>query len=107
MKKKSGIIEAKLVLEQLRCNGVLEGIRIVRKGFPNRLMYSEFVQRYTILAPSSIPAGFMDGMKATEKLVEALQLEENSFRMGHSKVIDVRFGMVGLEISSCQDNRSR
>ena len=42
--------------------------------------------RYTILAPSAIPAGFMDGMKATEKLVEALQLEENSFRMGHSKV---------------------
>ena len=45
MKKKGGIIEAKLVLEQLRCNGVLEGIRIVRKGFPNRLLYQEFVQR--------------------------------------------------------------
>ena len=43
--------------------------------------------RYTILAPKAIPAGFVDGMKATEKLVEALNLEENEFRMGYSKVI--------------------
>ena len=42
----SGVIEAQLVLDQLKCNGVLEGIRIVRKGFPNRLMYQEFVQRF-------------------------------------------------------------
>ena len=28
----------------------------------------------------------MDGMKATQLLVEALNLEENEYRMGHSKV---------------------
>jgi len=94
MKKKNGLIEAKLVLDQLRCNGVLEGIRIVRKGFPNRLLYQEFVQRYTILAPKAIPPGFVDGMKATEKLVEALNLESNEYRMGYSKIF-LRAGVIG------------
>lgn len=40
-----GAMDSFLVLHQLRCNGVLEGIRICRKGFPNRILYAEFKQR--------------------------------------------------------------
>merc|ERR1739838_858277 len=53
-KKKCGEVEPELVLAQLRCNGVLEGIRICRKGFPNRLQYPEFKQRYQILAAKKV-----------------------------------------------------
>merc|ERR1739848_582493 len=59
--KKPGYMENHLVLHQLRCNGVLEGIRICRKGFPSRVPYADFKQRYRILNPTAIPeAQFFD-----------------------------------------------
>lgn len=41
----AGIMDNHLVIHQLRCNGVLEGIRICRKGFPSRILYADFKQR--------------------------------------------------------------
>ncbi|XP_065898509.1 myosin-9-like [Dysidea avara] len=84
--KKPNKIVAPLVLEQLKCNGVLEGIRICRQGFPNRILFPEFRQRYEILTPGIIPKGFMDGKKATEKMLQALDLDPSHYRIGHSKV---------------------
>ncbi|XP_078286551.1 myosin-9 isoform X1 [Rhinoraja longicauda] len=84
--KKSGKLEAHLVLEQLRCNGVLEGIRICRQGFPNRIVFQEFRQRYEILTPNSIPKGFMDGKQACVLMIKALELDSNLYRIGQSKV---------------------
>ncbi|XP_076298794.1 myosin heavy chain 10 isoform X7 [Lasioglossum baleicum] len=84
--KRAGKIDAPLVLEQLRCNGVLEGIRICRQGFPNRIPFQEFRQRYELLTPNAIPKGFMDGKKACEKMIQALELDPNLYRVGQSKI---------------------
>ena len=84
--KKAGKINAILVLDQLRCNGVLEGIRICRQGFPNRIPFQEFRQRYELLTPNVIPKGFMDGKKACEKMIHALDLDPNLYRIGQSKI---------------------
>ncbi|KAM4594319.1 myosin-9-like [Fundulus diaphanus] len=84
--KKAGKLDPHLVLEQLRCNGVLEGIRICRQGFPNRIVFQEFRQRYEILTPNAIPKGFMDGKQACELMIKALELEPNLYRIGQSKV---------------------
>uniref|UniRef100_A0A673CPS7 Myosin-9 n=1 Tax=Sphaeramia orbicularis TaxID=375764 RepID=A0A673CPS7_9TELE len=84
--KKAGKLEPHLVLDQLRCNGVLEGIRICRQGFPNRIVFQEFRQRYEILTPNAIPKGFMDGKQASALMIEALELDPNLYRIGQSKV---------------------
>nr|XP_057941321.1 myosin-10 isoform X2 [Doryrhamphus excisus] len=84
--KKAGKLDPHLVLDQLRCNGVLEGIRICRQGFPNRIPFQEFRQRYEILTPNAIPRTFMDGKQASELMIKALELDPNLFRVGQSKV---------------------
>jgi myosin protein heavy chain len=84
--KRAGKICAPLVLDQLRCNGVLEGIRICRQGFPNRVPFQEYRQRYELLTPNAIPKGFMDGKLACERMIKALELEPNLYRIGQSKI---------------------
>ncbi|KAH7730716.1 myosin-9 [Aphelenchoides avenae] len=84
--KKPRKIASHLVLEQLRCNGVLEGIRICRQGFPNRIPFHEFRHRYEILTSNIIPRGFMDGKEAVKRMIEALEMDKNLYRIGQSKI---------------------
>ena len=74
-----------LVLDQLRCNGVLEGIRIARTGFPNRLPFAEFRQRYEVLC-SNMPKGYLEGQAAASLMLEKLGLDKTLYRVGLSKV---------------------
>ncbi|GJN81541.1 hypothetical protein PLIIFM63780_005075 [Purpureocillium lilacinum] len=74
-----------LVLDQLRCNGVLEGIRIARTGFPNRLPFAEFRQRYEVLC-SNMPKGYLEGQAAASIMLEKLGLDKALYRVGLTKV---------------------
>ncbi len=87
-------MDAHLVLHQLHCNGVLGGIRICRKGFPNRMIYAEFKQRYIILAPNAVPKGFVDATKATANILKDINLSEELYRLGHTKVF-FKAGVLG------------
>uniref|UniRef100_A0A669CFT3 Myosin, heavy chain 7B, cardiac muscle, beta a n=1 Tax=Oreochromis niloticus TaxID=8128 RepID=A0A669CFT3_ORENI len=102
--KTPGIMDAFLVLHQLRCNGVLEGIRICRKGFPNRILYAEFKQRYRILNPHAIPDDkFVDSRKAAEKLLASLDIDHSQYRFGHTKVF-FKAGLLG-HLEEMRDER--
>ncbi|XP_038590917.1 myosin heavy chain, fast skeletal muscle-like [Micropterus salmoides] len=94
--KTPGIMEHHLVIHQLRCNGVLEGIRICRKGFPSRILYGDFKQRYKILNASVIPEGqFIDNKKAAEKLLGSIDVDHTQYKFGHTKVF-FKAGLLGL-----------
>uniref|UniRef100_A0A4W6F0N8 Myosin heavy chain 7 n=1 Tax=Lates calcarifer TaxID=8187 RepID=A0A4W6F0N8_LATCA len=102
--KTPGAMENPLVMHQLRCNGVLEGIRICRKGFPNRILYGDFKQRYRILNPNAIPEGqFIDNKKAAEKLLGSLDIDHNQYKLGHTKVF-FKAGLLG-QLEEMRDDR--
>ncbi|GAA5865791.1 hypothetical protein JCM3774_003095 [Rhodotorula dairenensis] len=87
LRKSPSEIDVPLVLDQLRCNGVLEGIRIARLGYPNRLAFSEFRRRFELLAPAgAIPKGFVDGAQACSTILSNLQLDPHTYRLGLTKV---------------------
>jgi myosin protein heavy chain len=74
-----------LVLDQLRCNGVLEGIRIARTGFPNRLPFAEFRQRYEVLC-RDMPRGYLEGQAAAKIMLDRFGLDKSLYRIGLTKV---------------------
>lgn len=84
-KKKPKQFSAPLVLDQLRCNGVLEGIRIARTGFPNRLPFAEFRARYEILC-QSMPKSYLEGQAAAKLMLQKLNMDKSWYRVGLTKV---------------------
>ncbi|XP_052893956.1 myosin heavy chain, muscle isoform X10 [Anopheles moucheti] len=100
--KTAGVVDAHLVMHQLTCNGVLEGIRICRKGFPNRMMYPDFKLRYKILCPQLIKEP-CSPEKVTQIVLTHIQLPEEQFRMGKTKVF-FRAGVLG-QMEEFRDER--
>ncbi|KAH9729017.1 Myosin-6 [Citrus sinensis] len=71
---KPAIFENKNVLQQLRCGGVMEAIRISCAGYPTRKPFDEFVDRFGILA-SKVLDGSSDEVTACKRLLEKVGLE--------------------------------
>ena len=106
--KKPGLMDNHLVLHQLRCNGVLEGIRICRKGFPSRVEYAEWKQRYGILNPNACPKGvFMEPKKACEKILSGItEIDAEKYRCGNTKLF-FKAGVIGALEDLRDDTISR
>ncbi|XP_070074731.1 myosin heavy chain, muscle isoform X14 [Drosophila takahashii] len=100
--KQPGVVDAHLVMHQLTCNGVLEGIRICRKGFPNRMVYPDFKMRYQILNPAGI-VGVDDPKKCGSLILESTSLDPDMYRIGHTKVF-FRAGVLG-QMEEFRDER--
>ncbi|KAL4332548.1 hypothetical protein GQ457_07G039200 [Hibiscus cannabinus] len=80
------------VLHQLRCGGVLEAVRISLAGYPTRRTYSEFVDRFGLLAPEFMDTSY-DEKTLTEKILQKLNLQ--NFQLGKTKVF-LRAGQIGV-----------
>merc|ERR1719392_173207 len=88
-----GGVEPGLVMHQYQCNGVLAGIAICRAGFPNKVPYPEFKERYNILAAAAVAKAKKD-KDAAAAVMKVIQLDPEKFRLGHTKVF-FRAGILG------------
>ncbi|KAK9684902.1 hypothetical protein RND81_10G241200 [Saponaria officinalis] len=80
---KPAIFENMNVMQQLRCGGVLEAIRISCAGYPTRRTFFEFINRFKILAPEAVTG------RDSEKVMCAKILEKMGlagYQIGKSKV---------------------
>merc|ERR1712004_490464 len=91
--KQPGMVESGLVMHQYQCNGVLAGIAICRKGFPNKVLYPEFKSRYNILAAAAVARAKKD-KDAAKAVFKAIALDAEKWRLGHTKVF-FRAGILG------------
>ncbi|XP_051118886.1 myosin-11-like [Andrographis paniculata] len=80
---KPGIFENNNILQQLRCGGVLEAIRISCAGYPTRKTFFEFINRFGILAPEVVE-GNLDEKTACKKIIEKMGL--SGAQTGKTKV---------------------
>merc|ERR1719464_540436 len=92
--KKPGLVDSGLVMHQYQCNGVLAGIAICRAGFPNKVLYPEFKERYNILAAAAVAKAKKD-KDAAGAVMKVIQLDPEKFRLGHTKVF-FRAGILGF-----------
>merc|ERR1719295_823054 len=94
--KKPGEVEPPLIMHQLTCNGVLEGIRICMRGFPNRMLYPDFKMRYACLGQEAIKSSG-DNKTAVYALMDKIAFDRERYRLGHTLVFFRAGALAGLE----------
>jgi myosin-5 len=75
---KPSIFENQNSLQQLRCGGVMETIRVCRAGYPTRKHFDEFLDRFGILDSATLDKS-SDEKAACKKLLETVGL--NGFQV--------------------------
>merc|ERR1712062_456253 len=88
--------ETPLIMHQLTCNGVLEGIRVCMLGFPNRIRYADYKMRYMVLGAETLATAKndKDGVNA---LMAKIKFDPEKFRCGHTMVFFRAGALASLE----------
>ncbi|KAH9771777.1 Myosin-1 [Citrus sinensis] len=95
-----GLYEQGLVLQQLRCCGVLEVVRISRSGFPTRMSHQKFARRYGFLLLESVAS--QDPLSVSVAILHQFNILPEMYQVGYTKLF-FRTGQIGM----LEDTRNR
>ncbi|XP_039063944.1 myosin-9-like [Hibiscus syriacus] len=70
-------------MQQLRCGGVLEAIRISMAGYPTRRPFFEFINRFGLLFPEALEGNY-DEKVVCQKILDKAGLQ--GYQIGITKV---------------------
>ncbi|KAL7087756.1 hypothetical protein ACP275_13G088300 [Erythranthe tilingii] len=87
-----GMFDKNLVLEQLRCCGVLEVVRIARSGYPTRMTHQEFTRRYGFLLPENHTC--QDPLSTSVAILQQFDILPEMYQVGYTKLY-FRTGQIG------------
>ena len=85
------VYEEDLVLQQLRCCGVLEVVRISRSGYPTRLTLQEFAGRYGFLLADKKVS--QDPLSVSIAVLKQYDVHPEMYQVGYTKLY-LRTGQV-------------
>merc|ERR1712158_311692 len=88
--------ETPLIMHQLTCNGVLEGIRVCMLGFPNRMLYRDYKARYQVLGAEILATAGND-KEGVFKLMTEVEFPAEKYRCGHTMVFFRAGALAALE----------
>ncbi|KAG4970205.1 hypothetical protein JHK85_036626 [Glycine max] len=80
---KPAIFENLNIIQQLRCGGVLEAIRISCAGYPTRRTFYEFLNRFGVLAPEVLDGNYDDKV-ACQMILDKMGMK--GYQIGKTKV---------------------
>ncbi|WCJ40061.1 myosin 1 [Euphorbia peplus] len=88
-----GKYEQGLVLQQLRCCGVLEVVRISRSGFPTRMSHQKFARRYGFLLLDGVAS--QDPLSVSVAILHQFNILPEMYQVGYTKLF-FRTGQIGV-----------
>lgn len=91
-KQLPGLFEKDLVLQQLRCCGVLEVVRISRSGYPTRVTHQEFATRYGFLLLENNVS--QDPLSISAAVLQQFNILPDMYQVGYTKLY-FRTGQIG------------
>ncbi|ETV87400.1 hypothetical protein H257_00993 [Aphanomyces astaci] len=80
------------IVDQLRCAGVIEAIRVSRSAYPSRLPHVDCIKRYAILAPAALARRLLAEVDfVADPKAQCSDLMGNLFPHGH--IVDYQVGL--------------
>mmetsp|Transcript_8727 Transcript_8727/g.20286 ORF Transcript_8727/g.20286 Transcript_8727/m.20286 type:complete len:1478 (+) Transcript_8727:193-4626(+) len=84
--KKAECFQDQKAVEQLRCGGVIEAVRMSRESYPSRFAHQDFIGTFTCICPQAV-AATQDPKSACLAMMKHMKIDPKKFRLGSTMIL--------------------